>query len=124
MLDLNTVFVGQTVGIAKHGAWQTRSQGLYMVVKANKVKVVVRRLVDDHERLFSVKRGCEVGGNKYNSAFLETVEAQAAREAKKTAQKNVDSAWKDLENAVALRSIQQIEWTLSALKAVQTTPLL
>ena len=118
MLDLNTLVVGQQVGIAKHGAWETRSQGLYMVVKANKVKVVVRRLVDDHERLFSVKRGCEVGGNKYNSAFLETVEAQAAREAKKTAARNIDSAWEELEKAVKLRSFELIVSTLSALKAL------
>ena len=119
MLDLNTLVVGQQVGIAKHGAWETRSQGLYMVVKANKVKVVVRRLVDDYERLFSVKRGCETGSsNKYNSAFLETVEAQAAREAKKTAARNIDSAWEELEKAVKLRSFELIVSTLSALKAL------
>ena len=116
-LDYSTLKVGDEVAIARSGTWSLFSEGVYAVVKVNKMKVFVQRKADGYERVFSVKRGCEFGDyDRYCSAFLETVADHQAREAKRRQEQKVRAAWSTAEKAAQNKDIAQLRQALADLE--------
>lgn len=116
-MDYTTLQVGDEVAVARSGSWMVHSEGIYTVVKVDKLKVVVRRKSDNYERVFSVKRRCEMGKeNSYRSAYLEPVADMEARDRKMARERDIRRAWQEAEQAgrdkdiVALRdALMQLE---------------
>lgn len=119
MKNLNELKVGDKVGIARNGSWSVRSEGVYVVAKADKVKVVLQRESDKYERTFSAKTGDEKGSTKYRSAFLETVEAQEARNKAQAREQEVQTAWRALEAAVAKKDLGEVAKATALIKSLQ-----
>ena len=117
-LDLTTLKAGNQVGIARVSSWSTHNEGVYTVVKADKVKVVLQRASDKHERTFSVKTGDEKGSSKYKSAFLESVVGQEQRAKKLAHELQVKDTWTRLSDAAEGKSVEKAEAALAELKAL------
>lgn len=119
MKNLNELKAGDKVGIARGGSWRVRSEGIYTVSKVDKVKVVLQRESDKHERTFSVKTGDEKGSSKYRSAFLEPVESQEARNKQQAREQEWSAAWSALEAAVSKKDLASVDTTLALIKSLQ-----
>lgn len=117
-LDTTTLKVGDQVGIARCTTWSTRNEGIYTVVKTDKVKVVVQRASDNYERTFSAKTGCEKGSSKYRSSFLESAVDQEQRAKKLAHERQVKDAWTRLSDAAEGKSVEKAEAALAELKAL------
>ena len=116
-LDYSTLKVGDEVAIARSGSWSLFSEGVYAVVKVNKMKVFLQRKSDGYERVFSVKRRCEFGdSDRYRSAFLETVADHQAREEKRRQEQKVWAAWSTAEKAAQNKNISQLRQALANLE--------
>ena len=109
-LDYAKLAVGQEVAICRTGSWRTMSEGVYTVVKADKMKVVLRRASDGYQRTFSVKRRVELGKSesRYNSAYLETVADMQQREASYAAERDRKQAWTDAEQAARNKDLNAL----------------
>lgn len=116
--DYATLTVGQQVAVARTGSWRTGSEGVYTVVKVNKMKVVLRRLSDGYERVFSVKRRVELNrsGGSYNSAYLETVDSMTQREAQQQQERDRKQAWRDAEAAAARNDLAKLKELVAKLE--------
>ena len=124
-LDYSTLKVGDEVSVARTGSWDTRSEGVYVVVKANKMKVVVQRKGDGYERSFSVKRRCESGASdRWRSAYLETVADKEQREARQQRERDVKYAWAAVEQAGRDKNVSQLREALHSLIKVVDEPIL
>lgn len=111
--------VGQEVGVAQTGAWKTRSQGIYKVVKKDKVKIVVQRLSDGYERKFSAKDFCEFGAtSKYTAAHLESVADQLERNKEQSNKAALENAWGSLESAARAKDLAKVNGAIGILKAL------
>ena len=108
IMDYTTLQVGQQVAVAKPSSWSITNQGVYIVIKVGKVKVVVRRLGDNYERTFSVKKRREMGefaGDTYTAAFLETVAEQEFRIAQRAREVEARATWREAEAAAASKNL-------------------
>ena len=124
-LDYSTLKVGDEVSVARTGSWDTRSEGVYVVVKANKLKLIVQRKTDGYERVFSVKRRCEMGAeDRYRAAYLETVASKEQREARQQRERDVRSAWAAVEQAGRDKNVSQLREALHSLIKVVDEPIL
>ena len=116
-LDYTTLKVGDEVSIARTGSWSIHSDGIYKVVKINKIKVFVQRVSDGYERVFSVKRRCEAGASdRYRSAYLESVETKRARDAQQQREREVRSAWAAVEQAGRDKNISKLRQAVADLE--------
>lgn len=119
-LDYTTVTVGQEVAIARSGNWRTHSEGVYTVVKANKIKIVLRRASDGYERTFSVKRKVELGRlggeSVFRSAYLEHVADMQKREARYAAERECKQAWMDAEQAARDKDLAALQAIVAKLE--------
>jgi hypothetical protein len=117
-LNISTLVPGNRVSIRHHET----SQGVYVVAKANKMKVVLKRESDGYERHWSVKRDTELAteGRKYVDRYtwLETVEDMEARNVARIRETARRNAWADVEKAAAGHSMPRLELALEALKAL------
>lgn len=119
MLDYTTLKVGDQVAVARSGGWSIMNEGVYRVVKVNKVKVVVERVSDGYQREFSVKRRCEMKSNDhYRAGYLETVAAQEARIEAREREAAVRNAWRKVETAAAQRDLNTLRQSVAALEAL------
>ena len=124
-LDYSTLKVGDEVSVARSGSWDTRSEGVYKVVKVNKLKLIVQRVGDGYERSFSVKRRCESGASdRYRSAFLETVADKEQREARQKRERDVKNAWAAVEQAGRGRNVDSLREALHELAKLVDKPLM
>ena len=116
----NTLKAGDVVSVARTGGHGIQSQGLYRVVKANKVKIVVARETDGYVREFSARRNAElsVTSSAYSYAFLEPVIDSMNRAAKHLAKQQQNGAWKSAEKAAQSKDISQLRAALAALEAL------
>ena len=118
-MDYTTLKVGDQVAVARSGNWNIQNQGIYTVVKANKIKIVVQRNSDGYERSFSVKRGCEVGSDsRWESAFIEPVEEQKKRIAKREHEASIRMQWSKMESAVANKDLAALKALITELDAL------
>ena len=118
-MDYSTLKVGDEVAVARSGSWMVHSEGVYTVAKVDKLKVVVRRKSDNYERVFSVKRRCEMGKeNSYRSAYLEPVADKEARERKMERERDVRRAWSDAEQAGRNKDMVALRAALALLDAL------
>jgi hypothetical protein len=113
-----TLVVGQRVSIvANYG-----SQGVYVVTKANKMKVVLNRETDGYERHWSVKRDVELpaNGRKWVDRYtrLETIEEMERRTLAARAETARRNAWLDVEKAACSKNMPALELALEVLKAL------
>lgn len=115
-LDYATLKVGQEVAIARVGSWRVFSEGVYTVVKVDKIKIVLRRNSDNYERTFSVKRKCEMGrGDPWRSSYLESVEDMEKREAQYAAERDRASAWSTAEQAARDKNLAALQEAVAKL---------
>ena len=116
-LDYTTLKVGDEVGVARTGSWDVHSEGVYVVVKANKMKLVVQRKTDGYERVFSVKRRCEAdASDRYRAAYLESVADLQQREARKQREREVRSAWAAVEQAGRDKNMSKLRQAVADLE--------
>ena len=110
--------VGQEVAVSRSlGGWSIHNAGVYVVSKANKLKVVLQRVSDGYTREFSVKREAELG--RYNGgrdAFIESVADMQRREARYAAERNRKQAWIDAEQAARDRNLDQLRAMVAKLE--------
>lgn len=118
MLNIETLKVGDKVAVARPGNWTTASEGIYTVVKVNKVRIVVQREDDSYQREFSAKSGRELNKTYgvYMCPCLETVSEQTARNEYLQRQREINNAWSVLKKAAASENIQQVDEAVAALK--------
>jgi methionine aminopeptidase len=92
------------------------SQGVYTVVKADKMKVVMKRDGDGYERIWSVKKDCELGEHGYHSASLITVRDLAECEANRIIKVAKANLYRDIETAAKNNNLEAIEKAVAELK--------
>ena len=118
MLNIATLKVGDQVAVARPGSQMTHSEGIYTVVKVNKVRIVVQRDSDGYERNFSAKSGRELNKSfeAYRCPYLEHVSEQTTRNARLQHERNVKEVWSALEQAAASKNIRKFDEAVAALK--------
>ena len=109
-LDYSTLKVGQYVAVSSTASWRTRSEGIYRVVEANKIKVVLVREDVGLTREFSVKRRVEVGdsASPWSRAFIESVADMEKREAQYAAERERKQLWVDAEQAAREKNLTKL----------------
>ena len=111
--DYSTLKVDDEVAVFHHGSWTTHSEGAYIVAKADKMKVVLKRKGDGYERTFSVKTRLEKGATKYHSPMIETIAEMQARNTELEKERNIRDAWTTLKEAVSQKNIAAAEAALA-----------
>ena len=103
--------VGDVVAVARYRTWNISNQGIYVVVKVDKIKVVVQRVGDNYERSFSVRKRYELGvlAALRNDTFLEAVEDQTAREELRRRDTEIANMWRQAESAAAQRNFDKLK---------------
>lgn len=125
-LDYSKLAVGEEVAVSRSGNWRTHNEGVYTVVKANKLKIVLQRVSDGYTREFSVKRRVELGKmeTRWSSPFIETVADMEKREAQYAAERDRKQAWSDLEQAARDRSPAKVREAMAKLIKMVDEPLI
>ena len=119
MLDYSTLQVGNEVAVARHATTRVNSEGIYTVIKANKMQVVIQRKHDGHERTFSVKRHCECNAaNPSRSAFIEAVADKQARDNMYANAAKLRTAWEDVSEAAGSKNLAALQQAMAALQIV------
>jgi hypothetical protein len=112
--------VGQRVAVSRWGMWHATTQGVYIVAKANKLKVVLKRESDGYERTWSVKRNTEMpihkGGYVDDSTFIESIEAMNARAAKMQKERERADAWANAEKAAKDKNLPALRRALAGIE--------
>ena len=111
MLDYATLCEGEQVAVSRHGNEMTHNEGLYTVVKANKMKVVLKRDSDGHTREFSVKRRVELGRSEFpwSRAFIETLKDLNEREEQYKKTREIKHTWALLEEAAQRKNLDTVK---------------
>ena len=121
-MNYTTLKTGDKVAVARSGSWSTHREGIYTVIKANKVKIVVQREHDGYLREFSVARRCEMGAtDRYRAAYLESVEVNAARDAHMSREREIRAAWRDIEQATAAKNMVALRAAMAHLETLMTS---
>ena len=115
ILDYNTLNIGQEVAVARSGNWSTSSQGVYKVIKLDKVKLVLER-EDGVQRSFSVKTKKELGVSYDSKSFVETLGDKLKRDAEQYRQQKLASAWVNLQQAAQGKDLNKIKQSLAELE--------
>ena len=115
ILDYSTLQAGQEVSIARSGNWSTSSQGVYKVIKVNKIKVVLER-EDGVQREFSVKTKKELGVSYDSKSFIETLGDKLKRDAEQYKQQKLGIAWVNLQQAVLGKDFKKIKQSIAELE--------
>lgn len=125
-LDVKSLQVGQKVSIARAswgvGTHYIVSQGVYVVEKADRVKVVLRRESDGHKRVWSLKHNAEVvqaydGKKKIErGTFIESIEDMVEREKKAALARDKKRMWSDIEQAAQNKDIVALRRALAELE--------
>jgi uncharacterized protein YceH (UPF0502 family) len=117
-LDYSTLKEGQYVAVSRTGNWRTHNEGVYRVVKANKLKVVLERQVDGYTREFSVKRRVELGKNesRWSSPFIEAVADMEKREAQYAAERDRKQTWSEAEQAARDKDLAKLKVIVAKLE--------
>jgi len=118
-ISTSELTAGIDVGIARSSSWGPRSEGIYTVIKTDKVKVVLQR--GDNVRTYSVRTGRELGVSEYASTqtWLESTANQEARNTQNQKERDIRNAWKSLEEAVSFKDIVEIEAVLAHIKTLK-----
>ena len=116
--QLSELQIGQQVGVAYAGGWSVQSQGLYIVKDINKVRIVLVRESDGHQRTFSSRTGIEKGSDRYYSAFIESVAVQVERAKVNEHRRAVDKAWADVEQAAKQKNHAAVTAALEVVKQI------
>ena len=120
MLDISTLKVGDRVGVARYGTWRSRSEGVYTVVKTNKVKIVVERETDRYQREFSVKKNLELGTQSRGflyTAFLESLEDTNQRAEANNRERARNELWNRAQQAAAGKDIQALRTVVAEMES-------
>ena len=117
-MDYATLAVGQEVAVSRSGRWRTHNEGVYKVVNANKLKVVLERVSDGYVREFSVKRQVELGKmeTRWSSAFIETVAEMQRREAAYAAERDRKQTWADAEQSARDKDLAKLKVIVAKLE--------
>lgn len=120
-LDYTKLVVGQQVAVGKMSRYNSYVwQGVYVVTKVDKMKVVLARVADGYERSFSVKTGVELNSTatRYTTNSLFSVDDSKANEASKQAAAVQNGMWSDLKEAATRKDLFAVQTMLAKLEAV------
>lgn len=120
-MDYRTLKVGDQVTISCVRSWNIAYQGIYNVVKADKVKIVLRREGDGYERVFSVKTGYEKSyDGKYieKHTRIEPVENMIAHNKKMDKERAINSIWSKIQNAANRKRYNELKEVFAELQEV------
>lgn len=109
---LSNLKAGEKVSVAYCG----RSQGVYIVKNANKVRVVLTRETDGYERTFSSRTGLEKNAIEYHSAYIESIQDMEIREAYSQKLKSINDAWSQVLDATNRKNVDALIASTDALK--------
>ena len=115
ILDYSTLQAGQEVAVARPGNWRTSGEGVYKVIKVNKIKVVLERS-DGVQREFSVKTKKELGVSYDSKSFIETLGDKLKRDAEQYKQQKLGIAWVNLQQAVQGKDLNKIKQSITELE--------
>ena len=115
ILDYSTLGIGQEVAIARQGNWSTSSQGIYKVIKLDKVKLVLER-EDGVQRSFSVKTKKELGVSYDSKSFVETLGDKLKRDAEQYRQQKLANAWVNLQQAAQGKDFKKVKQSIAELE--------
>lgn len=115
ILDYNTLSIGQEVAVTLCNNWSTSSQGIYKVIKLDKVKLVLER-EDGVQRSFSVKTKKELGVSYDSRSFVETLGDKLKRDAEQYRQQKLGIAWVNLQRAAQSKDLNKIKQSLTELE--------
>lgn len=118
-MKLSELVVGQQVAVGGHGGGRIMNLGIYTVVKANKLKIVLERVGDGYVREFSIKRGVELGNKARGAArspFIESVEDLHRREAAYAAERDRKDVWMAAEQAAREKDLAKLKDMVSKLE--------
>lgn len=118
-MDISKLCAGDRVAVARHGSWSVHREGIYMVVKADKVKIVLERESDGYVRTFSTKTGIERGGIRSRPAFIETVSEYEAREEQLSKERKIRDLWDELELNVLSKNLAAIRDKIAAIESLK-----
>ena len=120
-LNISTLKVGDKVGIYRSGSWNVHSEGIYVVNKVNKVRIVLGRESDGYEREFSARTGIEKGSERYRSAGIESVQEQMDRKATQQRARDISAAWSLIEHAAKNSNLTDLLEKVEELKKVMAS---
>lgn len=115
ILDYSTLSIGQEVSVARHGNWSTSSEGVYKVIKLDKVKLVLER-EDGVQRSFSVKTKKELGVSYDSRSFVETLGDKLKRDEQNYREQNINNAWVNLQQAAKGKDLDKIKQSIVELE--------
>ena len=115
ILDYSALNIGQEVAVARSGNWSTSSEGVYKVIKLDKVKLVLER-EDGVQRSFSVKTKKELGVSYDSKSFVETLGDKLKRDAEQYRQQKLANAWVNLQQAAQGKDFKKIKQSLTELE--------
>lgn len=116
--------VGQRVGVAVMASsyGPDRSLGIFRVTKKNKVRIVLERETDGYQVQFSARLWHRLLGDgqvSYNT-YVESVEAQQAREQHKAKRDEIRQAWTQFEQATKGRQIAELQVLLDQIQQLES----
>jgi cation transport regulator ChaC len=120
-IQVRDLKVGDKVAINSSSVFAQRG---YVVTKADKMKVVLTR-GDNYERVYSVKRNCELATatRKYVDRYTyiiteDQAEAQAQAHLKR---QNIDAAYRKVEGAANSKNIEALRTAMAELETLLET---
>jgi len=116
-VQIRTLKLNDEVSIVRYGSWSARSEGIYVVAKADKMKVVLKRKTDGYERTFSVKTNIEKGASRYHSSAVETIADMERREFNLKREQELRNAWKTLEAAASQKNLAAADAAIELIRA-------
>lgn len=121
-LDYRTLKVGDEVGVVSSSSgYGLRNIGVYVVAKIDKIKVVVRRASDGYEKVFSIKKGYQMGEDTsvFQRQWLEPVADFKARVARDEKAKSIRSAWMVVASCASQFKLEELKAAIAKLEELQ-----
>ena len=122
-MKYDSLVVGQVVGVAEYYGFyhSVHLQGLYTVVKKNKMKVVIQRNGDGYERTFSIKTDREIKEYKTTrTAEIVSEGEYKLMELRRERELNTTKAWADIQKAASHKDIAALKAAMIELESTNT----
>ena len=106
--DIKALKVGDTVSMVRYGGFGSVTATAGTVIKADKVKIVVKDATD-RQRVFSVKKNIEMNTTSYRTVSLESIETKNARDVFQNRERALAALWNELGFALPEKNLNKIK---------------
>lgn len=114
---MEDIKVGDKRGIIGGRGWGgVFFEGIYKIVKIDKVKIVLEREGDGYQRTFSAKTGIEKGSNSYRTPLIITVDDYTARQESVKKQNIIVSQWDLIKEHANNQKLSDLKAAISELE--------